>query len=479
MATAMNTTVKVFKGVPLVKGGSEVLYMSQGSAEGVLPGLTKTYTQYYYTRENASYIQVDDPLEAIEGCNYMTFVNVSHGNKIFFCFIDSLQYISDSCTQINFTVDPFPTFLGDCKESDSVYVVRNTVKTDTRGLYLADDFSPKVAKQVWKTGASATVFLAACTTPLLFFVCNDTLGSFITASGQNTAVQVKIGASPSDIGNILDKSGTILGCYLVPASWASSTVAVADSGIALTTSVNNMGSFTNNKIKTGVYGKAVLKTTNATKYYEIEDFDDPTSIVFRCLRLMIPSPSIHVYPTNYRGMAHNLSEGLTMNVPMIPIATPQTYTQGQVVTDIFATAGSAIGGAMAGSAIGAVGGVPGWFIGGAMGALSGLGNMAKNQFMTRFAPPSATTSSFPMIDDDYNLKANLDIITYPQDTLAMIDDYLTYHGYAINGQMAKADINLDDKAYLQTGSIFLSGSEADDEINARLMQGIKIRKTLS
>lgn len=479
MATAMNCTVKVYRGVPLVKGGTEVLYLSGGSAEGVLGGYAiRTYTNYYYTREDEGKIQVDDDIINLEGANYVGFQNLSHGGKWYFGFIDHLRYINDSTTEIHFTIDPFTTFVGDCVEGDFCYVIRNTVKTDTRGMWLTDDYLPKVSKSRWATGNSATVFLANCNTPILYFVCKDTIGTYLTAGNVSTGVQVLVGATQTDINDILEKSGLILGCYLVPSYWASTPICVADFGTTLVTSINNVGTFTHNKVKTGVYNKVSLKTTQATKYYEVEDFADPTSIQFKVLKLMIPSPALHIYPVNYRGMAHNLSEGLTMQCPSIPVVTPSVYTQGQAVTDIFATIGGALGGAVSGAALGSVGGFGGAGVGALIGAIGGVGNMVKNIAMTSFQTPSVTSSSFPMLDDDYNLKANLDIVSPPADVLKQVDDYFGYFGYQIDYEMMKVDVNTDDGAFLQIGSPWLAGSEADDEINARMMNGIKILKTL-
>jgi hypothetical protein len=59
--------------------------------------------------------------------------------------------------------------------------------------------------------------------------------------------------------------------------------------------------------------------------------------------------------------------------------------------------------------------------------------------------------------------------------ITALDDYFDYYGYAFNQFMTP---NLDDKAYLQVGSEFLSGSEVDVLLNRYLMHGIKIKKSL-
>lgn len=472
MATAMNCTVIVYKGVPLVKNGTEVLYLSQGSARGALGGYAlKTYTSYYYTRENRNVIQVEDGIETLEGANYVSFDNASHGGKMYFGFIDHLVYISDKCTEIQFTIDPFPTFLDDCVQNQYVYVVRNTVKPDTAGKWLANDYLPKIAKNKFTGG---TTLLTECKNPAIYFVCNQQLGSFLTAGGNNTAIQIIRNATITDVGDVLSASGSILGCYLLPPAglWTNE---VLEAGSALTANVSDIGSgFRHNKIYSGVYNKVALITTQAVKFYDVEDFENANSIEFREVKIKIPSPAILVYPKKYKGVEDNVAEGLVMTLPSMPIATPSVYTQGQAINDIFSIAGTAISGAVMGSIGGGVGSGAGL----ALGVGMGVANMIKNVEMTRYQPQGATSCSFPNITSDYMLRYRLSIVSPSLDTLLAIDDYFDYYGYAIEEVFEKTEINEDDGAFLQTGGVYLAGSEADNEINARIMAGIKIKKTL-
>lgn len=476
MATAMDCTVIVYTGVPLVKNGTAVLYLSQGSARGALGGYAlKTYTSYYYTRENRNVIQVEDGIETLEGANYVSFDNASHGGKMYFGFIDHLVYVSDKCTEIHYTVDPFPTFLGDCTPLDYVYVVRNTVKPDTRGKWLCEDYLPKITKNKFVYTASDTNY--DCSNPVLYFVCKTTIGYYLRSGSHSTAIQYLRNPTQQNIESILTNSGSILGCYLLPEFMISDDVvknAVASQNI----SIMQIGSgFRHNKIYTGVYGKCVLQTTQGVKFYNVEDFADDTNITFSRVGVMLPQPVIHVFPNNYKGIANNIAEGITLQLPQIPVATPSVYTQGQAVNDIFSVVGGAItGGAMA--AVTAASGGTGALVGVGVGALAGALGVAKNALMTKFQPTGATQASYPLIDSNYYLRWQIAISSPDLDTLIAVDDYFDVYGYQIDEVLAKTEINDDDGAYLQTGGVYLQGSEADEAINTRLMTGIKIKKTL-
>lgn len=473
MATAMNCRVTVYKGVPLVKGGTEVLYASGSSASSVLSGFSvATFNNYYYTREDEGKIQVESDIAALEGANYVSFQNISHGGKLYFGFIDHLRYVNDGTTEIQFTIDPFPTFVGDCVENDYCYVIRNTVESDVRGNYTTEDFLPATTKNNW-SAVSSLSWAIACNEPALFFVCNTQIGSTLKVGSVETGIQVKRGASLTDIGSILQDSGTILGCYLLPSSgnWILND-GIIESGAAFTLNVGNIGTYRHQKIYTGVYAKVVLKTNQGSKMYDLDAFADTSNIAFGYVKMNVPQPSIHIYPKNYKGLADNLAEGITMICPAIPVSTPQVYTQGQLFSDVWGIVGGAITGAMAGAAVGGVGAIPGALV----GAGAGVANMGKNMMMTKFQPPSITSSSIPLVTDNFQLRASADIVTPDATVLSAVDDYFDYFGYQIEYEMRKADVNTRNGAFLKTGSVFLSGSEADDEINRRLMNGIKIKK---
>lgn len=474
MATAMNCTVKVYRGVPLVKGGTEVLYLSGGSAEGALGGYAiRTYTQYYYTREDEGKIQVDDDIANLEGANYVSFANLSHGGKVYCGFIDHLRYVNDSTTEIQFTIDPFATFVGDCTESSYVHIIRNTVKNDIRGKYVTNDYLPNTSGGKYTT-TSGQAISVLCNEVVMYYVVGTDWGVYIKGQAmQDLPVSQYFNPTASVIKGIIEDGGTILGAYLVPSGTSIGTLAVSQ-GADISVSFPVTG-YRNLKCNTGVYHKYALTTTQGVKYYDMEDFANPTSVTFGRVHYSIPTPSILIYPKNYRGVADNLAEGLTIQLPSIPVGVPTVYTQAQAVGDVFGIAGSAITGAVSGAHLG---GWVGALVGAGSGIATGIAGIAMKNEMNKYSPMGVTQTNFPLINSDYTIKARIDVCSPKNSVMEMVDDYFDYYGYNIDAVLPKTSVNTDDGAYLQTGTAWLSGSEADDEINARMMNGIKIRKTL-
>lgn len=474
MATAINTTVKLYKGIPLVKGGTEVLYLSGAAAEGALSAAASavlTYNQYYYTRENRGSIQVDDLISNCEGSNYVGFQNVSHGGKWYFGFVDQIVYINDNCTEIRFTIDPFTTYLGDTSLYDDTYVVRNTLLTDVRGANLQPDYLPKSVKtrQVVLDSLALT-----CNQGRVLFAGKTGLGyPLLDPQGYVTGIQYGQ-LTPTVLESIKDDGGTIIGAYLEPAAGTGQMVTV---GTPLQGNpLAHMSSYNHEKLRTGVYTQVALAGSNVFRTYELEEFANVNAVTFGVIYFRVPAFAVFVYPKNYKGIAENTAEGIYLQAPSLSISAQQGYTNAQMTSDIYgglmAAGSGAISGAAAGGWIGAI-------AGGIAGLAGGALNMAKNAYMSKFNAPQVFGGSIPVTADDMTLRVTLLAVSPDLMDGIRIDRYFDYYGYNLDEMQISASVNTADKAYLQTGSEFLHGSEADVELNARIMSGIKIRKSLT
>lgn len=479
MSTSYNTTVKLYSGVPLVKGGTEVLFVSGSAAEGALSGfLTATYTAYYFERENRRYIQIDDVLGTVDSVNYISFANNSHGGKIYFGFVDQVVYVNDHNTQIEFTIDPFATFIGDTSlVPGMVYIKRNTLMSaqDIRGINLQDDYLPPSTKARY---VSLDTLAVPCKNRAqVIFAAKNGTGYPITApAGYVTGIQTAP-LTDAILTAIKNDGGTIIGCYMFPDSYTGgATPIVVNMGTLSGNPLAHMSSFNHEKLRSGVYTQVALATTNNFKTYDLEDFSNVNSVVFGVVYFYAPAFAVFIYPKNYKGIAENTSEGLYMQSPSISISAQQGYSNAQMTSDIFSGLLSGVTGAIAGAA---KGGVPGAIAGGAIGLAGGALNMGKNAYMSKFNARQVTGSSIPITDDDMTLRASLMAVSPDANDCIRIDDYFDYYGYNLEDMRLAASVNTTDGAYLQTGDEFVHGSEADDELNARIMGGIKIRRTLT
>ena len=487
--TYPNTYVILYKGVPLVKNGTEVLFSTGVNAANALSSyIYRSFANCTYTRENATSVRVHAPVADCEGANYLSFQNRSHGGKYFFGFIDKVVYVNENTTQINFTIDPFPTYLSDTVQAPEVFVKRNTPLNDVRGNYLQDDFIPSSAKQEYVSmGQNASVSWIADKAYMYYCVGNNTFPNDMNITTGTTDTGIRVGqATPDKINAIKEDGGVIIGAYLMPSSFYVPSQGffgwniLRDLGTISGNPLAHVAGYSHSKIKSGVYNSVMLFTSQGAKSYELELFDNVENVVFSILGLMTPGPSVFIYPRNYKGVANNLAEGLYVKFPAIPISTNAVYTTYQsALNDL-----SVLSGGISGAKSGAAGGPLGALMGSATGMLRPfIRNAFEEYVLTKYKAPSVHGSGDPVVASDFTLSASLVVSSPSALDLNRVSNFFDYYGYNIDAVLKNTalqnQVNTGNGAFLQIGSDMFAGSEADDELNARARAGIKIRTSFS
>lgn len=489
MSTVPNTTVILYKGVPLVKGGMEVLYLSGASAAAAIASKAyKTISSCTYVREEKSYVRVPATVSECEGCNYLSFRNANHGGKYYFGFIDRIRYVNEATSQIDFTIDPFPTYSGDATELPLVHLKRNTIAPgkDVRGNNLQVDYVPDSAKQEYTALDSKSWTADSCY--MYYAIGNtdyDSADMMISAGSAFTGIHVGL-ATAAKIKAIQEDGGVIIGAYMMPASFFQASAGffgnnlVRSLGSLTGDPLAHVSTYTHAKIKTGVYNTVMLFTSQGAKSYELELFSNVNSVSFECVGLMTPGPSIFIYPLNYKGIAKNLAEGMYLKFPAIPITANAVYSNTQYYEELYSSAMGGILGGMKGISGGAAAGLMGAGLG---MLLPGVRGAFEENVLTKYKPPAVKGSGDPVVATDMNVWANLVVSSPSQIDLNRISKFFDYYGYnidAVETNTGLADhVYTGDGAFIQTGTPLFAGSEADDQLNARAAAGMKIRKSFS
>ena len=77
-------------------------------------------------------------MEDILEYNYCMYRNKNHGNKWFYAFVDSMEYVSDGMTAVSISTDCFQTWQFDIEWKQS-FIEREHVNNDTFGLHTIDE----------------------------------------------------------------------------------------------------------------------------------------------------------------------------------------------------------------------------------------------------------------------------------------------------------------------------------------------------
>lgn len=115
MYIAPTTNIRLLSGVPLDSHYENTLYFSRLSDQvSYFAGKTKyNLIEQTFNRVTNGVSRVALPVNSLYDCNYMMFQNTGFGNKWFFAFIDSVEYVNNTVSEVHFTIDVMQTWLFD------------------------------------------------------------------------------------------------------------------------------------------------------------------------------------------------------------------------------------------------------------------------------------------------------------------------------------------------------------------------------
>ena len=131
------TNIRLLKNVPLDNTYNHTLYFSSKTNQSnYFIGLEKyNLANYSYIRKGRGTARVGILADKLYDCNYMMYQNSSFGNKWFYAFITSVEYINNETSEITFEIDVIQTWLFDFNLRQS-FVEREHTETDRIGEHI-------------------------------------------------------------------------------------------------------------------------------------------------------------------------------------------------------------------------------------------------------------------------------------------------------------------------------------------------------
>lgn len=113
---------------------NQLTFTSQANQQSYFTStVVRTYDNNTYIRKDGG-IKIDCNAEEIRTCNYMFYRNTGFDNRIYYCFITSIEYLSENSTLVRFETDCFQTWYFDLVYKPC-FVEREHVSDDTVGLH--------------------------------------------------------------------------------------------------------------------------------------------------------------------------------------------------------------------------------------------------------------------------------------------------------------------------------------------------------
>lgn len=142
MEIAPNSIIRLFSGVPLDSSYKNTIYFESlaeqeayftwNQPEGSQITMLEQFTHQYYTRVNKGVIRVHKCADDLYTCNYMTFRNTAYGNKWFYAFVTSVEWLNNEVAELTFQIDVMQTYMFDATLRQS-FVIREHSVTDNIG----------------------------------------------------------------------------------------------------------------------------------------------------------------------------------------------------------------------------------------------------------------------------------------------------------------------------------------------------------
>ena len=130
---AKNSIIMICKNIKIDKGYQNVLtYTEEQLYNLCYSNKVDMANNFSFIQDETNALLVPFTYENCLKCNYMAFQNPRYSNKWFFAFINSVDYVSDKTTRINFSVDVFSTWY-DYWTATSCFVEREHTNDDTVG----------------------------------------------------------------------------------------------------------------------------------------------------------------------------------------------------------------------------------------------------------------------------------------------------------------------------------------------------------
>ena len=128
-----NTTIKLYSGVPLDNTYNHTLYFASESEQRSYFSVSKyTLSAQSYQRVERGKMRIERKADDLYDCNYLAFKNVNYGDKWFYAFITSVEYINNVTSEITFEIDVMQTYMFDVTLKDC-FVEREHSVTDVIG----------------------------------------------------------------------------------------------------------------------------------------------------------------------------------------------------------------------------------------------------------------------------------------------------------------------------------------------------------
>lgn len=470
-----NTNVKILKNVPLDNSYTHTIFFNSLEKQFDFFELRLKFNvgQNTYQRVNTGKLRIEINSENLYDCNYLMFQNASFGNKWFYAFITSVEYVNNITSEISFEIDVMQTWHFDYA-LQQCFVVREHPRTDNIG----DNLQPEpvnVGEYIYNGFTPS----GAMSEPCIVLVSNvSTSGEQVNGSavggiwqGQTYNIYsmdvdgwIKIRERLSSFSTWDELNENVTACFMYDLDYANlnviRTTEVFSKTVTKSKAYGSLSGYTprNKKLYTYPYNYLLVTTDSGDAIEYKYEFFSGSACQFKISGNLTPNPQMVCDPLDYKNTTFLRNERLTLsgfpqctyNIDSFKAWLAQTASNPDILVG---AVNSAIEGGQSGGAKGA-----------AAGAASSLAGTVLSGVVAYAKPPEVHGSVHS--DCSYAMGTK-DFYFFPAhahpDYLRRIDGFFDVYGYAINQHKIPERSSRPHWNYVETKETNLTGSVPADD----------------
>ncbi|MBP9988956.1 MAG: hypothetical protein KBT46_05600 [Ruminococcus sp.] len=433
---------------------------------------------YSFIRANGNSIKVPYSAESLFDVNYIMFKNTNFGNKWFFAFVNSIDYVNNSTAEIKFEIDVIQTWLFDFELKQS-FIDREHTSTDSiggnvvpenieTGEYVYQDLGKDETFRKWVICIAATFDknLASAVGGLYGGVYSGLyVHTFENANDANTFLERVVAQN---------KSGGIVSIFMFPHFYITEPTSTRIKTKLAYWNYNPpryspFYSVKNKKIFTYPFTFLVVADGDGhSAEFRVEDFahtEDTTEgiefdFAFSIQGFLSASPQIALIPYNHKNLTYNTLEQMTLdNFPQCAYNIDAfvawlAQQKGTLTVDAFTKGASMFANAVTGN------------IGGVVSTAVGVAQeVAQIYDKSTLAPQAKGKSSASISIANGNFGFHFYMAHMKDKDGLRVDNYFNMYGYKINDVKIPNTRVRERWTFTKTIGCKISGAIPQDDMN--------------
>lgn len=479
MYIAPNTTIRMLKDVPLDNTYRNTIYFTTvANQTSYFQGKTKyTFANQNYQRVNRGALRIARKADDLYDCNYLMFQNTSYGNKWFYAFVVSVEYVNNETSEITFEIDVMQTWHFDYDLKMS-FVEREMSVLDGIGDNLVPE-NLELGDYIYKDLGLTSLFnlyqivIAATFDENMDDATGGMYGGVFSGLHYNVFASWESASSFIAEATEQNKADGIVSIFMLPVAFTSDFQSTIPEvfNIERDKHISDIDGYVpkNNKLFTYPYNLLYVTNNEGNVANYAFEYFNSEKCNFNVSGAMCCTPECMLVPLNYKGVEKNYNEKLTIgNFPQCAY-TVDTFkawvaqNQNQLALSAINAIGTTVAG---GAAMYASGGLVG--SGMALSGVQQIGSLVASVADKSTLPPHARGGGGSIINMANQIKGFQFYYAHIRREFAeIIDNYFSVYGYATHRVKVPNRVIRPHWNYVKTVNVSLTGSVPADDM-ARL-----------